>query len=250
MEKLKHIIESLLFVSEEPLNLERIKAVVGFAEIPDIRRALKALEDEYETRGGGFTLRAVAGGYQLRTRAEHKEYIKRLVRSTPPRLSRAALETLAVVAYYKPITRTDIEHIRGVDCGGVLRMLLERKLIRVLGRKEVPGRPMIYETTKRFLEVFDLRDIRDLPTINEIESLGRAAAEETALALEQGADEYARAAARRAGEEAADALATEADKEAALPPSVPDTEADPTPPEHGGASVPSAKVVDDSEDPP
>jgi segregation and condensation protein B len=186
MEELKDIIEGLLFVSDEPLSLERIKGVLGLAETADIRKALEALSEEYDRRGGGFSLRTVAGGYQLRTRPEHKEYIKRLLRSTPPRLSRAALETLAIVAYYKPITRTDIEHIRGVDCGGVLRMLLERKLIRVLGRKEVPGRPMIYETTKRFLEVFDLKDIRDLPTINEIESLGRASAEDTAQLLEDG----------------------------------------------------------------
>ncbi len=174
MEDLKHIVESLLFVSEEPLTVERIKAAVGFPEGGEIRRALQALADEYEARRGGFELKSVAGGYQIRTRPEYKEYIKRLLRSAPPRLSRASLETLAIVAYYKPITRTDIEHIRGVDCGGVLRMLLERNLIRVLGRKEVPGRPMIYETTRRFLEVFDLKDIRDLPTLREIEALGRA----------------------------------------------------------------------------
>ena len=95
MEELKNIIESLLFVSDEPLSLERIKSVIGFAEPTDIRNALQALSEEYDRRGGGFSLRVVAGGYQLRTRPEHKEYIKRLVRSTPPRLSRAALETLA-----------------------------------------------------------------------------------------------------------------------------------------------------------
>jgi segregation and condensation protein B len=194
MEDLKHIIESLLFVSEEPLSLDRIKGALGFAETRDVRKALQTLSEEYEARGGGFSLRTVAGGYQLRTRPEYKEYIKRLVRTAPPRLSRAALETLAIVAYYKPITRTDIEHIRGVDCGGVLRMLMERKLIRVLGRKEVPGRPMIYETTKRFLEVFDLKDIRDLPTINEIEALGKEADEDTTVALEQNTDSYPRGA--------------------------------------------------------
>jgi segregation and condensation protein B len=174
MEDLKHIVESLLFVSEDPLTVERIKGAVDFADAAEVRKALEALAQEYEARGGGFELKQVAGGYQIRTRPEYKEYIKRFLRSAPPRLSRAALETLSIVAYYKPITRTDIERIRGVDCGGVLRMLLERNLIRVLGRKEVPGRPIIYETTKRFLQVFDLKDIHDLPTLQEIEALGKA----------------------------------------------------------------------------
>ena len=96
------------------------------------------------------------------------------------RLSKASLETLAIVAYKQPVIRSDIEQIRGVDCGGVLRMLLERKLIRVLGRKEIPGRPLIYATTKFFLELFDLRDLKDLPTLKEIEALGETAPDENA----------------------------------------------------------------------
>jgi segregation and condensation protein B len=97
------------------------------------------------------------------------------VQPKPPRISKAALETLAIIAYKQPVIRNDVERIRGVDCGGVIRMLLERNLIRVLGRKEIPGRPLIYGTTKRFLEVFDLKDLKDLPTPREIESLGVAA---------------------------------------------------------------------------
>ncbi len=172
MESLKAIIECLLFVADEPLTMERLQSVLPSAETRDIREALASLSDEYDARQGGFYLKEVAGGYQLRTRPEFREWIKELVKPSPVKLSRAALETLAIIAYRQPIIRTDIEHIRGVDSGGVLRMLLEKKLVRVLGRKDIPGRPMIYATTKRFLELFDLRDLRDLPTPKEIEALG------------------------------------------------------------------------------
>jgi segregation and condensation protein B len=135
---------------------------------------------DYETRQGGFYLNLVAGGYQIRTRPEYMEYIKRLLQPKPQRLSKAALETLAIIAYKQPVIRADIEHLRGVDCGGVLRVLLERKFIRVLGRKEIPGRPLIYATTKRFLEVFGLKNLKDLPTPKEIEEFGSALSEELA----------------------------------------------------------------------
>jgi len=178
MEKLKEIIESLLFVSETALTLERIRQVTE-TETREIRETLKLLADEYEARGGGFYLSEVAGGYQIRTRPAYNEWIKRLLQPNPPRMSKAALETLAIIAYKQPIIRSDIEHIRGVDSGGVLRLLLERKLIRVLGRKEIPGRPLIYATTKQFLEVFDLKDLKDLPTPKEIESFGRSLLDES-----------------------------------------------------------------------
>jgi segregation and condensation protein B len=132
---------------------------------------------DYEARQGGFYLNQVAGGYQIRTRSEYTQWIKRLLQPRPLRLSKAALETLAIIAYKQPVIRSDVEHIRGVDCGGVLRVLLERKFIRVLGRKEIPGRPLIYATTKRFLEVFDLKNLKDLPTPKEIEEFGSALAE-------------------------------------------------------------------------
>jgi segregation and condensation protein B len=171
MEDLKNIIESLLFVAEEPLSIDRIKKLLTPVGTAEIRTALGSLTEEYETRAGGFYLREVAGGYQLRTRPVYNEWVKKLLQPKPPRLSKAALETLAIVAYKQPIMRSDVEHLRGVDCGGVLRVLLERNLIRVLGRKEIPGRPLIYGTTKRFLEVFDLKDLTDLPTPKEIEEL-------------------------------------------------------------------------------
>ena len=178
MEKLKEIIESLLFVAETALTIERIKQVTA-VDTKEIRDALQALFDEYESRQGGFYLNEVAGGYQIRTRPEYNEWIKRLIQPNSPRVSKAALETLAIIAYKQPIIRSDIEHIRGVDCGGILRLLLERKFLRVLGRKEIPGRPLIYATTKQFLEVFDLKDLKDLPTLKEIESFGRSLLDES-----------------------------------------------------------------------
>jgi len=185
MENIKHIIESLLFVAEEPLTVDKIKRITNQAETKDIKDALAALADEYEARQGGFYLDEVAGGYQIRTRPEYNEWIRKLVQPRPLRLSKAALETLVIIAYKQPIIRSDVEHLRGVDCGGVLRVLLERKLIRVLGRREIAGRPLIYATTKHFLEVFDLKDLKDLPTPKEIEELGASLTEsEAAAALE------------------------------------------------------------------
>ncbi|MBU1399060.1 MAG: SMC-Scp complex subunit ScpB, partial [Proteobacteria bacterium] len=132
---LKNIIETLLFVADTPLSTDRIKSIVpvGTKEIKDV---LWGLAREYEERNGGFLLVEVAGGYQIRTRPEYAEWIKKLVQPNPLRMSKAALETLTIIAYKQPIIRSEIEHIRGVDSGGILRMLLELKLIRVLGRKE------------------------------------------------------------------------------------------------------------------
>jgi segregation and condensation protein B len=182
MENLKDIIESLLFVSEDPLTVDVLRQVLAPVEPKSIRAVLDELAGEYQNRGGGFYLARVAGGYQLRSRPEYAEWIRKLIQPNAPRLSKAALETLAIIAYKQPVIRSDIENIRGVDSGGVLRMLLERKLVRVLGRKEIPGRPLIYATTKLFLQVFDLKDLKDLPSPKEIETMGNGAglAEETA----------------------------------------------------------------------
>lgn len=174
MEDIKYIIESLLFVSDTPVSIDRLKMILTQADGREIRSALDALADEYETRKGGFYLSEVAGGYQIRTRPEYSEWIKLLLKPNPVRLSQPALETLAIIAYRQPIIRADIENLRGVDCGGVLRMLMEKRLVRVLGRKEIPGRPLIYATTRQFLEMFDLKDLKELPTAREIEAAGIA----------------------------------------------------------------------------
>jgi segregation and condensation protein B len=177
-ENLKYIIESLLFVSETPLTVDHLKGILEGEEPAAIRTAIDALMLDYAQRDGGFVLKQVAGGYQFRTQSRYNEWIKRLIRPNAPRLSKAALETLAIIAYNQPIIRSDIEHIRGVDSGGVIRMLMERKLIRVLGRKEIPGRPLIYATTKHFLEVFELKDLKDLPTPKEIQELTQSRLED------------------------------------------------------------------------
>jgi segregation and condensation protein B len=171
MDDLKAIIESLLFVADKPLGVEKLAEIIEEADSKAIRAGLEALLDEFNNPGRGFRLHEVAGGYQFRTHPECQAYIRRMLKPAPSRLSRAALETLAIIAYKQPIIRSDIEHIRGVDSGGVLRVLMEKKLIRVLGRREIPGRPLIYATTKYFLEVFDLKNLKDLPTPKEIEEL-------------------------------------------------------------------------------
>lgn len=172
MKDIKNIIESLLFVAEKPLLINQIKNIITSSEIKDIKGALAALSNEYEGRKGGFHLCEVAGGYQIRSRPEYSHWIKRLIKPVTPRLSMAALETLTIIAYRGPIIRNEIEHIRGVDCGGIIRMLLEKKLVRIVGRKKIPGRPLLYATTRQFLELFGLKDRKDLPTQKEIEEIG------------------------------------------------------------------------------
>ena len=164
---LKAIVESLLFASGVPLPLRRLVEVTG-ATKAEVKEALAALCAEYTGPYRGVRLREVAGGYQFRTVADYADYVKALGRDKPVKLSRAALETLAIIAYRQPLTKIEIEAIRGVDVDGVLNSLLTRKLITVLGRKDVPGRPWIYGTSQQFLEVFNLESIRDLPQLPDI----------------------------------------------------------------------------------
>ena len=173
MEEIKNIIESLLLVAGEPLTIDRINNILTLTEKKRSKTHFPNFQKNMKPAKGGFFLREVAGGYQIRTRPEYREWIKRLIQPKALRLSKAALETLAIIAYKQPIIRSDIEHVRGVNCGGILRMLLERRLIRILGKKEIPGRPLIYATTKQFLEVFDLKDLKDLPTPEEIDNSRR-----------------------------------------------------------------------------
>jgi len=169
MEDIKNIVESLLFVAEAPLSMEHFKNAIPEADSDRIRQSILALKEEYELKNGGFLLHEVAGGFQFRTRPEYKEWIRRLLQPKPPKLSKPAMETLAIIAYRQPILRSEVEHIRGVNSGNSIRILLERKLIRVLGRREIPGRPLVYATTKKFLETFDLKDLKDLPSLKEID---------------------------------------------------------------------------------
>ncbi len=169
---LKLIVESMLYAAEKPLNAREIHSIIPDAKIPDIKSALKVLQYEYEAMGRSFSLREVANGYQFRSRSEYGPYIMKMLQRSPNRLSRASMETLAIIAYKQPILRQEIERLRGVDVGGIVRALLEKDLIRVMGRKNLPGRPLIYGTTKKFLEVFDLKDIESLPKLKEFNALG------------------------------------------------------------------------------
>jgi segregation and condensation protein B len=174
----KAVIESLIFVSESPLSLDQIKEVLGEVSKKEIQRLLSELQEDCERAQRGVSLVEVAEGFQFRTRPQHAEWIKKLKKTKPLGLSRPALETLAIVAYKQPIVRSDVEKIRGVDSGGVLRTLLERKLIRILGKKDVPGKPLVYGTSKQFLEMFGLKDLSSLPTLKDLEGLGGRPPEE------------------------------------------------------------------------
>jgi segregation and condensation protein B len=169
---LKLIVEALLFASEKPLAPKDIHAVLTEAKASDIAGALRVLKYEYEAMGRSYVLQEVAGGYQFRTRSEFGSYVLKLMQASPTRLSRAAMETLAIIAYKQPIMRQEIERIRGVDVGGILRTLLEKELVKIMGRESLPGRPLVYGTTRKFLEVFDLKNIDSLPKLKELKAMG------------------------------------------------------------------------------
>lgn len=167
---LKFIVESLLFVSEKPLGMDQFTDILPGYDIKDIKKSIKELSAEYDNRCGAFGLYEIAGGFQIRTRPEYSEWIKKLLKPPKSRLTRAAMETLAIIAYKQPITKSEIDHIRGVDSGGIVRFLLERKLARITGRKDIPGKPMMYGTSGYFLELFGLKSLKDLPLTHELEA--------------------------------------------------------------------------------
>jgi len=170
--ELSSIIESLIFTAESPLSTDRICELLNEFERDLIKAALAETVAHYQERRGGFELVEVAGGWQFRTLPALHGYITRHIKTRTSKFSQSALETLAIVAYRQPITRAEVEHLRGVDCGGVLKSLLEKHLVRILGKKDIPGRPLIYGTSKEFLEIFGLKDLKSLPTLKEIQALG------------------------------------------------------------------------------
>jgi segregation and condensation protein B len=170
MDDLKAIVEALVFVSESPVKTEQIAEALDLDKT-EVGAVLLELCREYAENDRGFELQRVSGGYQFRTRARHADWVRRLSRAKPFRFSRAALETLAIIAYRQPVTRADIEYLRGVDSGGVLKTLLDKRLVRILGKKDIPGRPMIYGTSRDFLELFGLNDLSGLPTLREFDQL-------------------------------------------------------------------------------
>jgi len=169
--ELKRVLEAIFFSHPEPLGLKDLQRLLPEWKKEDLEGALKELIRDYELLGLSFKLQEVAGGYQFRTLPEYAQWVRRVKKVTPLKLSKAALEVLAIIAYRQPITRAEVETIRGVDSGGVISSLLEKGLIKPLGRKETPGRPLLYGTTKKFLEVFGLKSLKDLPSLREIEAL-------------------------------------------------------------------------------
>jgi len=168
---LTSIVESLFFISDVPLTIERLCAILEEYPPGDVEAAVARLRETCDASGRGICLTEVAGGYQLRSRPENADYIRRLIRGKSFKFSRSALETLAVIAYRQPITRAEVEYLRGVDTGGVLKTLLEKKMVRIIGKKDIPGKPLIYGTTREFLEAFSLKDLASLPTLKDIQEL-------------------------------------------------------------------------------
>jgi segregation and condensation protein B len=189
--QLKSAIEALVFVSGSPLSLDRLKGVFEEATAEQIESQLRLLQQDYIDRGSGLMLAEVAGGYQLATRPEHYEWIRKFKTvKTTTRLSKPALETLAIVAYKQPITRSEVEAIRGVNIGGIMRNLMERRLVKIVGKKDVPGKPMMYGTSLEFLQYFGLKDLSALPTLREFQELeaGEDVMEKVPLDGEEDAD--------------------------------------------------------------
>lgn len=172
--ELQAILEAIVYITDEPLTAQQIAAAIG-QPMDKIKRILDQLVEEYGKPEHGLSIREIAGGYKMATKAEHHEAVRAFVKKlTPPmKLSLPALETLAVIAYKQPVTTPEIMDIRGVQGAGVLKTLLDRKLITEAGRKDVVGRPLTYKTTKEFLVQFGLKDLKELPTLKEFEELGR-----------------------------------------------------------------------------
>jgi segregation and condensation protein B len=177
--QLKAILEAIVYVTDEPLSAQQMAAALE-RPIDVVKRLLDELVEEFAAPGHGLSIREVAGGYKMATKAEHHEAVRAFVKKlTPPlKLSLAALETLAVIAYKQPVTTPEIMDIRGVQGASVLQTLLDRKLIAEAGRKNVVGKPILYKTTKEFLVQFGLKDLTELPTLKEFEELGRLSVSE------------------------------------------------------------------------
>ena len=216
------ILESLLLVSTEPIPLDKARQLLGGLSRAQAREVHAILQAKYPAESSGILVEEVAKGFQLRTNPANQEHVRRLFDAKPPRFSRAALETLAIIAYKQPLTRQEIEQIRGVDCAGALKTLMDRRLVKVMGKKDVPGKPFLFGTSREFMETFSLGSLAELPSMREIEdflaaSTGTPVEEGRPVmhlppipdgAIEQGGDELA-ASLAEAGPGAGDAGATQ-----------------------------------------
>ena len=169
---IRGIIEALLFVSENPVTLDQLKNVLGTINALDVKKIIQELKEEYEQKKSGMILIEIAGGYQMLSNSDYAAYIRNFYKTKhKEKLSKPALEVLAIVAYKQPVTRLDAELIRSINSDGIINNLLEKELVKVIGRKDVPGKPYLYGTTKQFLEYFGLRSLEDLPKLEEFPSL-------------------------------------------------------------------------------
>ncbi|MCX8022694.1 MAG: SMC-Scp complex subunit ScpB [Syntrophorhabdaceae bacterium] len=171
--EIKNIIEAILFISGRPVTVKRLHKRLERYSVKEIEEALRGLITEYQERGSALEIVEVSKGFLMRTRAEYRDYVKRFVKEKDVELTKAVLETLAIIAYKQPLSKAEVDRLRGVDSSRALKHLLERKLIEVAGRKEDDGRPMVFRTTDRFLEVYGLRSLDDLPTARELELIER-----------------------------------------------------------------------------
>ncbi|MCM8779689.1 MAG: SMC-Scp complex subunit ScpB [Candidatus Omnitrophica bacterium] len=179
---IKYVIEALLFTSDKPVMIEQIKNALDNLSPAEIRQALEELKSEYEQACRGIRLEEVAGGFQLITASDYAPFIKKFYKQRfTRRLSQQALETLAIIAYKQPVTKLQIDSLRNVDAAGIIDSLLEKNFIRITGRKDAPGRPFVYGTTKEFLEFFGLKSLEELP---KIEDFGKQMPEEINLEAE------------------------------------------------------------------
>lgn len=168
-EELKAIVENILLASDQPVTPDDLQStLMNGTEKAELRSLLQELQEEYQSRN--LRIDEVAGGYQLCTRTEYSDWIRKFLKlDKTTKLSQPSLDTLSIIAYKQPLTKQEVEEIRGVDCGGVIRTLLDKKFVTLAGRKKVPGRPIMYRTTRKFLEYFGLKDLADLPTLEDLQ---------------------------------------------------------------------------------
>ena len=168
-EKMKAMLEALLFVSAEPLVPKELKQITGMHE-SDVAEVLEEIAGDYAGRGGGVVVGRVAGGFQMMTNPEHTDMIRLLRgKGRAQKLSLAALETLAIIAYKQPITKAEVEELRAANSDGIVKGLLDKRLVKIVGKKEAPGKPLLYSTTREFLQYFGLNDLTELPTLKDME---------------------------------------------------------------------------------
>jgi len=255
-EVLKALIEGIVYIAPEPVTLDAVVKALEGEERERVKTKLDELVADYERSDHGIQIRQVANGYKFSTKAEHHEILRKYVKSlkAPIRLSKPALETLAVIAYRQPVTVPEIEEVRGVDCGGVLHTLMEKKLVVTSGRKNVVGRPILYRTSKEFLVHFGLKDVGELPSLKEFEELAkRALGSEWAAEETAGVTEPAGAPAEPASDSGDGAGASPEAAVTPIPepgPEVPQPISEPTAEQHAPLEISSeGAAADDSESP-